>query len=72
MNKSSFNFSLLLNFTNMDFPEVNTAVCTGCGNCIDICPMEAITLVNEKAFIDPEKCSNCRLCENECPVEAIS
>jgi len=56
----------------MDFPEVNPDICTGCGICIDLCPMGAIILVNGAAFIDSGQCNNCRLCESECPLEAIN
>jgi NAD-dependent dihydropyrimidine dehydrogenase PreA subunit len=56
----------------MDNPKVNPEVCTGCGICIDTCPMEAIEMVNEVARIINDQCSNCRACVDECPVEAIS
>jgi len=26
----------------MDFPKVNPDICTGCGICVDSCPMDAI------------------------------
>ncbi len=61
-----------INPNNMDFPEVNPDICTGCGICIDLCPMGAIILVNGAAFIDSGQCNNCRLCESECPLEAIN
>jgi len=56
----------------MDLPEVNPEICTGCGRCIDVCPMEAISIENEKAFIHEDICGNCRVCVSECPIEAIS
>jgi len=55
----------------MDYPKVNPDICTGCGSCVEMCPMEAIELINDTATIDETKCSNCRLCVTECPVEAI-
>jgi formate hydrogenlyase subunit 6/NADH:ubiquinone oxidoreductase subunit I len=55
----------------MDFPKVNPENCTGCGNCVDSCPMEAIKLVNDIATIDITKCGNCRVCVDDCPNEAI-
>lgn len=55
----------------MDHPIVNSEICTGCGICVDSCPMEAIQLVNDIAVIDHEKCSNCGICISECPNEAI-
>ncbi|MBN1119295.1 MAG: 4Fe-4S binding protein [Bacteroidales bacterium] len=56
----------------MDYPKVNPEICTGCGICVDSFPMEAITLVNDVAFIDTTKCSNCRACVDDCPNEAIN
>jgi ferredoxin len=50
----------------------NCAVaCIGCGKCVKVCPFEAITLVNNLAYIDPLKCKLCRKCAPECPTGAI-
>lgn len=54
------------------YPKIDTELCTGCGSCIDVCPLEAISLIDGKAFIKEDICTNCRMCKNECPVEAIS
>lgn len=56
----------------MDLPKVNPEICTGCGGCMDVCPMDAIALVDGVAVIDRSICRNCRVCVNECPVDAIS
>jgi len=45
--------------------------CIGCGKCVKICPFEAITLVDNLAYIDPVKCRLCRKCVPECPTDAI-
>ncbi len=45
--------------------------CVGCESCIPACPVEAITMVDGKAIIDPAKCTNCGTCIEECPVDAI-
>lgn len=45
--------------------------CTCCGLCIDICPLQAISL-NDAVMIDSSKCMGCGSCVNECPNEAIS
>lgn len=52
-------------------PKVIWDRCVACGTCIVGCPMEAISLVNEKAFIDDEKCIRCYCCHEVCPGEAI-
>ena len=46
--------------------------CYGCGACIDICPVNAISMKeNEEGFIMPfinkEKCINCKKCDKICP-----
>ena len=47
--------------------------CTGCGACINACPKQIITfLEDEEGFIYPhieaDKCINCHLCEKSCPM----
>ena len=51
--------------------KVNLEVCTGCGNCVDACPLEAIKIENEKAVISDE-CAECGSCIDECPNKALS
>ncbi len=53
--------------------------CTGCGNCADICPNEAITMIevpeiepepgekNERPQLDYGRCCFCGLCVDICP-----
>jgi len=49
---------------------VDTEKCTGCGNCVEVCPVEAIEL-NDVAKVDEEMCVYCGACVTECPVDAI-
>lgn len=46
--------------------------CCGCGSCVQKCPKQAISMVeNEEGFLYPqinkEKCINCGLCSRVCP-----
>ena len=45
--------------------------CTGCGTCIDSCPVEALKMENDKSKVDPETCIDCGTCVDECPEGAI-
>lgn len=51
--------------------KVDVEKCTGCGNCSEVCPVEAIA-VNDKAKIDADTCVDCGTCVDECPVQAIT
>jgi ferredoxin len=50
---------------------VDVAKCTGCETCVDECPVEAITMKNDKATISDE-CVDCGACVDACPAEAIA
>ncbi len=52
--------------------QVDSSKCGGCGNCVDVCPSSAITLVDNVAVINQDDCAECGSCEAECPNEAIS
>ena len=52
--------------------QVDQDKCVGCGLCVDACPMEAITLEDDKAKVNEDKCTECGQCVEECPNEAIS
>jgi len=41
--------------------------CLGLGNCAKVCPVDAITIVDNVAQIDREKCIACGKCAAECP-----
>ncbi len=41
--------------------------CLGLGNCVKVCPVDAIKIVDNVAQIDREKCIACGKCVMECP-----
>ncbi|MEK6589669.1 MAG: RnfABCDGE type electron transport complex subunit B [Nitrospinota bacterium] len=48
-----------------------TVGCVACRKCEKVCPLGAITIVNNLAIIDPLKCDNCRKCVPVCPTDTI-
>jgi Pyruvate/2-oxoacid:ferredoxin oxidoreductase delta subunit len=52
--------------------ETNTDECIGCGACADVCPVNAVEMVDDKAEVDLDWCIGCGVCAVSCPTEAIS
>jgi len=50
---------------------VNTDDCIGCGECVEVCPYNAIEVINGDAVIDPSLCHFCYRCIEQCPEGAI-
>lgn len=55
----------------MAIPKVVKDECTGCEECVEACPAEAISMVDDVAKINPETCTECGACLDACPAEAI-
>ncbi len=54
-------------------PKIKKEECTGCGTCVEECPVEAIIIDEDEdcAVVDEEECVDCGVCTESCPVEAI-
>ena len=52
--------------------KVDKNTCIGCGTCVAVCPVNAISFEGGKAKIDQDKCIKCGTCVSVCPVNAIS
>lgn len=50
-----------------------TDACQGClaHPCMEVCPKDAISFKDGRAFIDKEKCIKCGRCKSACPYNAI-
>jgi NAD-dependent dihydropyrimidine dehydrogenase PreA subunit len=53
-------------------PEVDSEKCVGCGECIEICPVDVYELQNEKSVpVNADECVGCESCVEVCEHEAI-
>jgi ferredoxin len=61
-------------------PRIVSEVCNGCGKCVNICPVEAMTLVSandphkpnrRRAKLDEDVCLGCGVCVRVCPTKGI-
>ncbi|MCX5849798.1 MAG: 4Fe-4S dicluster domain-containing protein [Deltaproteobacteria bacterium] len=74
-----FSFSNPVHTTNF-IPAIIEEKCNGCGKCVSLCPVEAMTLVTasdphkpgrKKAKLDDNQCLGCGVCLRGCSVDAI-
>ncbi len=61
-------------------PHIDEANCNGCGKCVNVCPVEAMTLVSandpnkpkmKMARLSEDICLGCGVCVRACTKEAI-
>ncbi len=62
-------------------PQVETEKCNGCGKCVNVCPVEAMTLVSANdpakpkaklARLDEQRCLGCGVCVPVCSRDSLS
>lgn len=46
--------------------------CTGCGNCAEACPVDAVAMKNGIPEVDAAWCLGCGLCARSCPNDAVT
>jgi ferredoxin len=61
--------------TTNSLPRVDKHTCNGCGKCVSLCPVEAMTLVSanhprhpklKRALVDETRCLGCGVCVRAC------
>ena len=50
--------------------ETQEDECTGCGECADICPVQAVTMDEDLPVTDMNWCIGCGVCVSRCPTGA--
>ncbi|MGB2908894.1 MAG: 4Fe-4S dicluster domain-containing protein [Candidatus Aminicenantaceae bacterium] len=62
------------------FPRVDGARCTGCGKCVQVCPVESMSLVSasdpskpkrKEARLNESICLGCGVCVRACPEDVL-
>jgi ferredoxin len=51
--------------------KTDDGACEGCGACAEICPVQAVEMVDDAARVDDEWCIGCGVCATVCPTDAI-
>ena len=51
---------------------VDAEKCTACEECVEACPLEAISVPENVAVVDEATCGDCGACVDACPNGAIS
>jgi ferredoxin len=75
-------FSTLRPITTTNFiPQLSPQRCKGCGKCVAVCPVEAMTLVSaedperpkrRRARLDERLCLGCGVCVKACPNDGVT
>ena len=52
--------------------ETELDECIGCGACAEICPVDAVQMVEDKPQVDLDWCIGCGVCAVQCPANVIS
>ena len=53
--------------------EVDQEKCIGCGECVDVCPVDVYEMKDEKSVpVNAEECIGCESCMEVCEQDAIT
>ena len=53
-------------------PQADPEKCTGCGTCVDHCPVTALSMVANIPQVNADACIACFCCQEMCPEKAIT
>jgi Fe-S-cluster-containing hydrogenase component 2 len=52
--------------------ETDEGTCSGCGACVEICPVAAVTLEGDVPLVAKDWCIGCGVCAASCPTGAVA
>jgi ferredoxin len=52
--------------------RIDRRLCSGCGDCIDVCAVQALSVVDGTVAVQQDECIECGACIDECPFGALS
>ena len=61
--------------------KIDESLCKGCGKCLEVCPVNAMSLISandpknkkkKKSHVNTEICVGCGVCASKCPTEAVN
>lgn len=55
----------------MSFVITSACITERAADCVDVCPVDCITVGDDQFLINPNTCIGCGACVVVCPVEAI-
>ncbi len=64
-------FGFLNPIHTTNFLPTVTPACSGCGHCLKVCPVEALTFEEDTLQVDENRCLGCGVCARACPIGAI-
>jgi MinD superfamily P-loop ATPase len=57
---------------SLELPFLNEALCTGCGDCVAVCPTDCLSMAGPLPWLPrPAACVSCALCVLICPTSAL-